>query len=186
MEKEPDRKLRRGERGSALVVVLLMLMLLLPLSLILGRLVMQWQGRAANFAGLAGLEYAARAGFEDAIRRLGMKSITLGPNESTEFQVEGIEGRTARVKVSRQTDAILSLEGRVLEGIEATKVDLDQMVLDPDLRRVHMFRTLEVCLVEVTVSGPPSLAGVRLWGVVVRAGNGLWQRAGLRIDRGFF
>ncbi len=48
------------------------------------------------------------------------------------------------------------------------------------------FRKLQVCRVEVIVPGPRSFAGVRLWGVVVRAPNGPWQRAGLRIDRGFF
>ena len=186
MEKEPDRKLRRNERGSALVVVLLMLLLLLPLSLILGRLVMQWQGRAAHFSGAAELEYAARAGFEDTIARLGTQTIDLDADRSTEFQIEGLNGRTARVKVSRQADAIVSLDGRVLEGLEARRADLDQMTLDPDLRRVHLFRKLEVYLVEATVSGPPALGGVRVSGVLVRPDDGPWLRAGLRVDRGFF
>ena len=186
MEKEPGGELRRGERGSAMVVVLLMLLLILPLSLILGRLVMQWQGRAASFYRMAGLEYAARAGFEDAVSRLGTERIRLDANASTRFEVEGLERHRVQVRVSRQADAVVSLEGRVLEGIEATQVDLDEMAVDPDLRRVHLFRKLEVCLVEVTVAGPPSLAGVRLWGVVVRASGGTWRRAGLRIDRGYF
>ena len=186
MEKEPGGELRRGERGSALVVVLLMLLLVLPMSLILGRLVMQWQGRAAVFYHMVGLEYAVRAGFEDAVSRLGTERIRLDANASTRFEVEGLEGRTAQVRVSRQPDAVVSLEGRVLEGIEAAQADLDQMAVDPDLRRVHLFRKLEVCLVEVTVAGPPSLAGVRLWGVLVRANGGTWRRAGLRMDRGFF
>ncbi len=186
MAKESSRKLTAGERGSALVVVLLMLLLVLPLSLILGRLVMHWQSRAAQFTSFVVQEYVARAGFEDAFKRLGMDQVKLGLDESTEFQLEGIEGHDVRVKVSREADAVLSLEGRILEGIEATEADLDQIGVDPDLRRVYKFRKLEVCRVEVIVPGPRSLAGVRLWGVVVRAPDGRWQRAGLRIDRGFF
>ena len=69
--------MRRGEKGSALAVVLLMLLVLLPLTLVLGRLVMQWQGQAANFYHMVGLEYAARAGFEDAVSRLGTERIRL-------------------------------------------------------------------------------------------------------------
>ena len=186
MEKKPGRELMRNERGSALVVVLLMLLLILPLSLVLGRLVMQWQGRAAQFSRMIVMEYAARAGFEDAVSRLGMERIQLDPNESTGFEVEGLEGHTAQVRVSRQADTVVSLEGRVLQRIEAAQADLDQMAVDPDLRRVHLFRKLEVCLVEVTVAGPPSLAGVRLWGVLVRASGGTWRRAGLRVDKGYF
>lgn len=186
MAKESARKLTPGERGSALVVVLLMLLLILPLSLILGRLVMQWQSRAAQFRSFAEQEYTARAGFEDALRRLGLNEVKLDPDESTEFPLEGFEPPDVRVKVSREADAVVSLEGRVLEGIEATRADLEQIGVDPDLRRVYKFRKLEVCRVEVIVPGPRSFAGVRLWGVVVRAPNGPWQRAGLRIDRGFF
>ena len=184
MAKESARKLTASERGSTLVVVMLMLLLVLPLSLILGRLVMQWQRGAAQFTSFAEREYAARAGFEDALKRLGLNELDF--DYSTEFQLEGIGGHRARVTVIREADAVLSLEGRVLEGIEATKADLDQIGLDPDLRRVYQFRKLEVCRVEVIVPGPRSFAGVRLWGVVVRAPNGPWQRAGLRIDRGFF
>ncbi|MGH9461150.1 MAG: hypothetical protein ACRD1X_08020, partial [Vicinamibacteria bacterium] len=182
-------ELRRGERGSALVVVLLMLLLLLPLTLILSRLVMQWQRQAADFYAMTGLEYAARAGFEDAVSRLGTEKIQLRPNESTTFEVEGIGGHTAHVRVSRQADSVVSLDGRVLEGIEAALADLDQMTVDPDLRRVHLFRKLEVCRVDVTVARPPSkasMAGVRLGAVMVRVTGGAWRRAGLRIDRGFF
>jgi hypothetical protein len=184
MAKESARKLTAEERGSALVVVLLMLLLVLPLSLILGRLVIQWQRGATQFTSFAVQEYVARAGFEDALKRLGMNELRF--EFSTEFQLEGFEGHGARVKVIREADAVLSLEGRILEGIEATKADLDQIGVDPDLRRVYKFRKLEVCRVEVIVPGPRSLAGVRLWGVVVRAPDGPWQRAGLRIDRGFF
>ena len=167
-------------------MVLLMLLLLLPLTLILSRLVLQWQRQAADFYAMTGLEYAARAGFEDAVSRLGTERIQLRPNESTRFAVEGVGGHTAYVRVSRQADSVVTLDGRVLEGIEAAQAELDQMTVDPDLRRVHLFRKLEVCRVEVTVAGPPSMAGVRLGGVMVRATGGTWRRAGLRIDRGFF
>jgi hypothetical protein len=88
--------------------------------------------------------------------------------------------------VSRQPDAVISLDGRVLDALEAAAADLTQVGLDPDMRRVRLFQKLEVCLVEVTVAGPGSLAGVRLWGVLVRDRGGTWRRAGLRMDRGFF
>lgn len=184
MEKESNRKLAAAQRGSALVVVLLMLLLVLPLSLIIGRLVMQWQGGAARLLRLTAMEYAARAGFEDALARLAANRIALDADEATEFEVQGLEGLTPRVRVSRQPDAVVSLEGRVLGAIEAARADLSQVGLDPDMRRVRQFRKIEVCLVEVTVTG--SGGGVRLWGVLLRASDGTWQRAGLRVDRGFF
>lgn len=175
-----------SERGSTLVVVLLMLLLLLPLTLILGRLVMQWQGGAAQFYRMVELEYAARAGFEEAVARLGSGRMELGRDRGSEFDVEEIEGPRTHVRVSRQPDAVISLEGRVLGELEAAGTDLTQIGLDPDMRRVRQFQELEVCLVEVTVDGPGSRPGVRLWGVLIRAVGGTWRRAGLRIDRGFF
>ncbi|HEX9723857.1 MAG TPA: hypothetical protein VGC53_06200 [Vicinamibacteria bacterium] len=186
MEKKPGRELMQGERGSALVVVLLMLLLLLPVTLILARFVMHWQGGAALFHRMTGMEYAARAGFEEAGNRLAIEQIRLDLNGSMAFEVRGLEGHTARVRVGRQPDAVISLDGRVLDALEAAAADLTQVGLDPDMRRVRLFQKLEVCLVEVTVAGPGSLAGVRLWGVLVRDRGGTWRRAGLRMDRGFF
>ena len=178
--------MKRSEAGSALLVVLVALLLLLPLSLILARMVGMWQRQSAEFRDLMAMEYAAEAGFADATTRLAARQIDLSPDESRSFAVYDLGGLSASVRVSRQPDVVLALDGSVLEGIEAKKVDLSSVGLDPDLRRVRRFRRLEVYLVEVRVSARPSLADVRLRGVLVRPQGGQLLQGGVNLDRGFF
>lgn len=177
---------RQNEEGSALFVVLIALMVLLPLTLILAGMVLRWQHQSARFRDLTGLEYVARAGWSDAANRVAGRDVSLQPSEATSFELYDIGGYTARVRVSRDPDVVLTLNGQVLEGLEASKVDLKQTSLDPDMRRVRRFRLLEVYLVEVRVSARSSLESVRLRGILVRPDRGELSQTGMVLERGFF
>jgi hypothetical protein len=188
MEKGPLLILGKDERGVALPVVLIAMLILLPLSVILAAMVLSWQKQSAEFRDLLGMEFAARAGFEEAINRLSAEGIVtaLGRGESMRFELDDVGGFPVRTKISREPDVVLTLDGGVLEGLEADQADLELTALDPDMRRVRRYRLLEVYLVEVLVSARPTSAGVRLRGVLVKVDAGRVQQAGLVMDRGFF
>jgi hypothetical protein len=188
MEERRIHILGGDEQGVALPVVLIAMLILLPLTVILATMVLSWQKQSAEFRDMLGMEFAARAGFEEAINRLHAESIVtaLGRGESTRFEIDDVGGFPVRTQISREPDVVLTLGGKVLEGLEADQADLELTVLDPDMRRVRRYRLLEVYLVEVLVSARPTSAGVRLRGALVKVDEGLVHQAGLVIDRGFF
>ncbi len=162
--------MRRREEGSALAVVLVALMVLLPLTLILSGMVVRWQKQAAEFRDLLAMEYAARAGLEEVANRIRAGSIDIQPDKTTDLELTDLGDYGARVRVSRTQDTVLAMTGEFLDEAEATKVDLSQTATDPDMRKVRLYRRLEVFLVEVRVSVRPTLAGIKLWGTLIRSG----------------
>ncbi|HET6897173.1 MAG TPA: hypothetical protein VFK70_02455, partial [Vicinamibacteria bacterium] len=88
---------------------------LMPLALLLSdfawRRQQQVRGRLQDMAG----EAAARGGLDLAMGRIQSGRLVLrGPDQSESFELDEPEGRAVRVRVSRQTDAVLSVEGRLL------------------------------------------------------------------------
>jgi hypothetical protein len=90
------------------------------------------------------------------------------------------------VRVSRQPDAILDWEGRVLDASGSASIDFGQTGTDAEGRVVHRYRRVGVYLVEVTVSARASLAGVRLRGILLRKPDGSVASVGAGLERGFF
>lgn len=173
----------RNQEGSALVVALLALLILLPITLILSAMVVKWQKQSADLRDLSGMEYVSRAGLADASRRLDAGHLDVPSGETRSFEVRGLGGYVARVVVHRDPDVVLTLDGRILEGVEARGVDLRETALDPDMRRVRRFRRLEVYLVEARVAARPALPEVKVSGILIRPEGGELQQVGLRIDR---
>lgn len=176
--------MRRGEQGSALVVVLVALALLLPLALLLMSTAFVAQRQARSVRDLTALDYAVRAGLGDAEVRLTARRIDVAPAEARSFEMVVNQIRV-RVRVERQPDVVLSLDGRVLEELEARAVDVSAIGFDPTMRRVHQYRTLEVYLVESRAE-QRELPTVRLSAVLVRVEGGPLQQAGLTVERGYF
>jgi hypothetical protein len=87
------------------------------------------------------------------------------------------------VRVSRTQDTVLAMSGEFLDEAEATEVDLSQTATDPDMRKVRLYRRLEVFLVEVRVSVRPTLAGIKLWGPLIRSDDGKLRKAGIQVRR---
>ncbi|MGH9323411.1 MAG: hypothetical protein ACRD3V_26450 [Vicinamibacteria bacterium] len=186
MEKERSGFLSPSrENGAALVVVLLAIAILLPPTLVLASLAVRWQRQSIDFRDSLGEELAARGAFEQARARLSGDGLDLSPNEGTSFVPRPVEGLLTSVRVSRSEDVVLTLDGRVLEGIAARSADLTLMGTDPEGRAVYQYRKVEIYLVEVNVSRRPSLAPVQLYGVLGRLPDGNLQVLGLTRKRVF-
>jgi len=174
-----------GRRGSALIVVLLAMMVLLPLALTLLIMVNSRVRHAVDYRDLVAEEAAARAGFEEAWARLAAGAEALSPGDESSFETE-LEALTVAVRISREPDALLTLDGRVLALVEAAEVDLSRASYDAEGRRVFLYRKLEIYLVEATVRSRPALPAARLLGVLARQQDGSVAPIGLTTERGYF
>jgi hypothetical protein len=83
------------------------------------------------------------------------------------------------VRISRAADVVLTLEGRLLEGLSAAGVDLEQTGVDAEGRVVYQFRKVEVYLVEIDVSRRASLPPLKLYGILGKLPDGTLQTLGL-------
>ncbi|HEY7700416.1 MAG TPA: hypothetical protein VIE88_18455 [Vicinamibacteria bacterium] len=169
----------KREEGAALVTVLVAIIVLLPPTILLARLAFRWQGQAIDFRDRIAQELAAEGVLEEARARLAGDGIDLAPNQGTSFVPRPIQGLVSKVRVSRAEDVVLTLDGRVLEGVAARGVDLEQTGTDPEGRVVYQFRKVEVYLVEVDVSRRPSLPPMKLYGVLGKLPGGTLQTLGL-------
>jgi hypothetical protein len=95
-----------------------------------------------------------------------------GQDQSESFDLDEPESRPVRVRVSRQTDAVLSLEGRLLTPDEAAKVDADALGIDGLGNVVHQYRRLEIYLVEAESPARRPFGAVRLLAAVARLDTG--------------
>ena len=187
MAKHHPPLLNPKERGAALLLVLIALAGLMPLALLLSdfawRRQRQVNARQQNMGGQA----AVRGALDLTMARLQAGNIVLvGPDQSARFELDEPEGRAVRVRVSREGDAILSLEGRVLTPQEAADLDLDQLGIDGLGRVVRQYRRLEVYLVEAESPARSPFGAVRLLAAVTRQDTGEITCIGLRYDRGYF
>lgn len=172
-----------GERGTALVVVLLAIALLLPPTLVMSALAVRWQRQSIDYRDTLVEEFVAEAGFEAARGRLSAEGIGIEQGESTSFQLDALEGVPASVRVSRIDDVVVTLDGAVLEGIAASRASLEQTSVDAEGRFVYLYRKLELYLVEVEVVRRPTLPAVQLAGVVARLPDGALETLGVTVDR---
>lgn len=185
MEEDGTRVLS-SERGVALVVVLVAIVVLLPPTILLSALAIRWQRQSIDLRDGIAEDFAAYAGFEEARNRIASATFGLSPNEATSFTVEELDGLTPDVRVARGEDVVLTLNGRVLSGAAAQRVDLEQTGTDPDGRVVYQYRKLEIYVVEVEVRRRPTLRAVRLEAIVARLPDGSLQTLGMKTTRGFW
>jgi hypothetical protein len=186
MEKESLGMVIRSQTGSALTIVLIAMLILLPLTLILTGMILKWQRQSAEFRDGLAMEYTARAGLAEAFNRISARSFSLESGKSTGFETEDAGDFVARVRIERKPDVVLSLDGRLLQEPEASDVDLSQTAIDPDLRRVRLYRELEVYLVEARVSSKPGWIGARARAILLHPDTGPLRQVGLRIEQGYF
>ena len=79
----------------------------------------------------------------------------------------------------RADDVVLTLDGRLLEGLAAASVDLERTGVDAEGRVIYQFRKVEVYLVEIDVSHRASLPPLKLYGVIAKLPDGSLQTLGL-------
>jgi hypothetical protein len=152
---------------------------------VLATLALRWQRQSMDYRDTFGEELAARAALGEAQGRLSVGSVEMEPSESRSFVPQPIEGLLTAVRISRSEDVVLTASGGILEGVDANNVDLNQVLADAEGRVVYQYRRLEVYLVEVEASRRPSLAPVRLHGVLARLPDGTMQLLGVSLDRRF-
>ena len=174
---------RERERGAALVVVVVALAVLLPLALMLSQLVIRRHRQLNVFRENHVGEAAVRGGLHLAMARLRSGAITLQPDQAESFEVEDPR---VRVRVSREPDRLLALNGQVLPAQRSSGLDPKRIGIDGEGRLVRAYRTLEIYLVEAEASARAPFPGVRLLGVVTRLDDGEVLCLGLRYDRGYF
>lgn len=184
MAKERPPVLKRGERGASLILVLAALATLMPLALILSDLVLMRQRQVSRHQQSAGGQAMVRGALDLAMQRLVSGRIALGSAQSAEFELEEA-ARPVRVRVSRQPDAVLGLDGSVIDPEDAADLDLERLGIDPVRGVVRQYRRLEVYLVEAESPARYPFAAVRLLAVVGRLDEGVIC-LGVRYDRGYF
>ena len=135
--------LSRGERGASLIVVLVALAALTPLALILSDLVLMRQRQVGGHQQNVGGQAATRGGLDLAMMRLRSRQIALDWAQSAEFELD--EGpRAVRVRVTREADVVLGLDGSVIDPEDAADLDLERLAIDPTSGAVRQYRRLEV------------------------------------------
>jgi hypothetical protein len=178
--------LNAKERGAALLLVMIALAALMPLALLLSDFVWRRQqqvnARQQNVAG----EAAVRGALDLTMARIQAGRLDLrGPDQSERFELEE-PSRPVRVSVSRQSDAVLSLEGRLLTSEEVAMVDVDALGIDGLGNVVRQYRRLEIYLVEAESPARRPFGAVRLLAAVARLDTGEIYCIGMRYDRGYF
>jgi type II secretory pathway component PulK len=182
--KERPPILNRSERGASLILVLVALAALTPLALILSDLVLMRQRQVGGHQHSVGGQALVRGGLDLAMTRLQSRQIALGSAQSAEFDLE--EGpRAVRVRVFREPDAVLALDGSVIDPADAADLDLDRLAIDPTSGAVREYRRLEVYAVDAEAPARYPFAAVRLLAVVGRLDEGVIC-LGVRYDRGYF
>lgn len=173
----------RDAGGAALVIVLLAIAVLLPPTIVLATLALRWQRQAIDYRDTISQEFAAQAGFEEARNRVAADGLDLAAGDGSTFVVEELG---VNVRVTREPDVVLAQDGRILEGMAASRADLEQTGIDAEGRVVYQFKKLEIYVVQVDVSRRPTLSAVRLYAVLAKLPEEQVEVLGTRIHRGYF
>jgi type II secretory pathway pseudopilin PulG len=197
------RTVSRGERGIALLLVLVALAILLVLAIVVSQVALSRRTKATAYRETLARQVAVRGAFDAVRERLFSKQLVLAPERAQRFALGEPLAVAVRVQVTRETDAVVARDGRVLRGLEASGIDLaqagvhgeKQTVVKPDntveislvgKRTVYEYRRLEIYLVEAEADGGPSFPAVRLLGGLARLDDGRVLSLGFRFDRGYF
>ena len=176
---------RAGERGVSLVLVLVALAALTPLALMLSNFVLTRQRQVNAHQQAVGSQAAVRGGLDLAMSRLGAGELALVPSESSDFDLE-TGPRPVRVRVTRDADAILALDGRVIDPADEPDLDLDQLGIDASGGgAVREYRRIEVYHVDAESPARYPFPAVRLLAAIGRL-DGRVVCLGVRYDRGYF
>jgi len=174
-----------GERGVSLILVLIALAALTPLALMLSNFVLTRQRQVSAHQQSVGSQAAVRGALDLAMDRLRSGEVALAPGTSSTFELE-TGPRPVHVRVTRDSDAILALDGRVIDPADAADIDVDQLGIDTTGGgAVREYRKVEVYHVEAESPARYPFPAVRLLAALGRLDEGV-VCLGVRYDRGYF
>jgi hypothetical protein len=164
--------------------VIIALAALVPLALLLSEFVLTRQRQAGAHQFGVGGRAAAQGGLDLALGRLQSGDIALSAGQGAAFDLETTP-RPVRVRVVRESDAILALDGSVLAPEDLSPAEADRLVVDPVSGAVREYRRIEVYRVEAECPARNPFPAVRLLAAVARL-DGRALTLGVRYDRGYF
>jgi len=176
--------MRRNERGAALVLAVVALAILLPIALVLWRNVFTWQNQATAFKEAVRREGILRNAFERVAERLRAGALPLAVDEAERLTLPEI-AEPLTLEITRQPDAVVTLDGDVLRGAQTRGLDLARLGVDSRGAMVYQYRKVEIYLVEAESRGASVVPSVRVLGVLGRDPDGRVLTLGVRCDRGY-
>jgi hypothetical protein len=132
-----------------------------------------WQSASAGRLAVEGALEQARA-------RLSSGDLALLPEEQATWRVGTLGPRGVGVRVRRQEDVAVRLDGRI---VPAAQADFGERVTDREGRAISPYLRLEVYLVEAEAEGTASSPSIRLLGGLARLPDGRTLSLGHRCDR---
>jgi hypothetical protein len=165
--------------------VVVALAVLLPIALVLWQNVFVWQGQTTAFKEAVRRESILRNAVERTAERLRTRAFPLEVDEARRLTLPEIS-EPLTVEITRQPDAVVTLDGNVLRGAETRGVNLGQFGVDNRGAVVYQYRKLEIYLVEAESRGASVVPSVRVLGVLGRDPDGRVMTLGVRSDRGYY
>lgn len=176
----------RGESGSALIVVLVALLVLTPLALLVSTLATSYQRRSSDFRDSLRSRYAVRGGLEIALGRLRTLEPPIPLGDEQRFELAEADSLPVSVRMRRDSDAAVGIDGRVLRGRELSGVDVGSTGIDGERRVSRRYQPLQLYVVQAEIAGSPSSPGMRLVASVARTEDGEMLVLGTRYDTALF
>ncbi len=178
--------MRKNETGSALIVVLVALLVLTPLALLVSTLATSYQRRTYVFRDSLRSRYALRGGLDIALGRLRTLEPPLALGSQQRFELAEPDSLAVSVRVDRDSDAAVGIDGRVLRGRELSGVDLASVGIDGERRSARLYQALQLYVVQAETAGSASSPGMRLVASVAKTEDGEMLVLGTRYDTALF
>ena len=179
-------RLRSRESGSALIVVLVALMVLTPLALLLSTLSTSYQRRTTAFRDGLRSRYAVRGALDVALAGLRTADPPLTVGNEQRFELAETPALPVTVRVTRDPDSVVGIDGRVLRGRDVAALELGAIGIDGERRQFRRYRPLEVYVVQAETPGSVGNPGIRLVASVARMEDGELLILGTRFDTALF
>lgn len=179
------RDARSGERGSALIVVLVALLILTPLALVLSTLSMKYQRDTTTFRDTLRARYAVRGGLDMALGRLRSEPRMSVGNERG-FELTESVPLPVSVRMTREADVVVGLEGKLLRARDVSGLDLGAIGFDAERRQFRRYRPLELYVVQAETPGSLGNPAIRLVASVAKTDDGELIVLGTRYDKALF
>jgi hypothetical protein len=170
---------RGGERGTALVMVLVALLVLTPLATAAWVVATAHLRRSTASRDVVRARYAVHGGLEIALAKL-RKPEDLPPDT---LRMALPAPDNVIVKIVPGGTVIVGLDGKLRSAEGASQELLKLVAIDPERRRYRSYVSLQTWVVECVSRSSTAAGAVRLVAVVAKTEDGAVHVLGSRYDR---